>query len=153
MSSPEVIGISRSDHLGISIVKLTKEIRHSPLTTKKRIYKNFCRENFLNDIREAKENGKFQEVFESGDIDEASEIFAEAFNEVLEKHAPLRVIQNRKHYVPYITEQIREAMGRRDKLKKKAAETGGEADYNEYKVERNKVTKMLRSAKQNYYDE
>ena len=86
-------------------------------------------------------------VFETGDVDKASEAFTKAFNEVLEKHAPSRVIQNSIYYIPYISDKIREAIDKRDKLKNKAADTGDKTDFEAYMTERNKVILMLRNAK------
>ena len=153
MSKPEVIGLSKSDHLGISIVKSSKEIRSSPKTTKKRIYKNFSKDQFLNEIKEAQERGLFEDMFDQNDVDKATEIFTAVFKEILEKHAPLRVIQNRTNYIPYISNDIKEAMDKRDKLKVAASKTGNLDDFNQYKTERNKVTYMLRNAKKAYFDE
>ena len=153
MSSPELIGLSKSDHLGISIVKKSREIRSSPKTTKKRVYKNFCKEKFLKDISEAKEKGLFEDIFRQEDIDQAAVIFTNVFKQILENHAPLQIIQNRSNYIPYVTKEIKEAMILRDQLKVEAAKTGILDDFDKYKVERNKVTYMLRNAKKNYYDE
>ena len=75
------------------------------------------------------------------------------FNEVLEKHAPSRVIQNSIYYIPYISDKIREAIDKRDKLKNKAADTGDKTDFEAYKTDRNNVKRMLRNAKKNYHDE
>ena len=153
MSKPEVIGLSKSDHLGVSIVKSSKEIRTSPKTTKKRIYKNFSQEIFLNDIKEAQELGLFEDIFDQEDIDKATDIFTSTFQSILDKHAPLQVIQNRVNYIPYISNEIKEAMKERDMLKVIAANTGGVEDFDKYKNERNKVTYMLRNAKKDYFDE
>ena len=100
MSVPEVIGISKSDHLGVLVVKAAKEVRTSPNTTKKRVYKNFSKEAFLEDVKLAKENGQFSPIFETEDIDRSTEIFRRKLTEILEKHAPLKIIQNRNNYVP-----------------------------------------------------
>ena len=151
MSSPEVTGLSKSDHLGISIVKSSKEIRTSPKTTKKRVYKNFCKEKFLTEIKEAKEIGLFKDMFDGEDIDKATDIFTSIFNSILNKHAPLQIIQNRTNYIPYITKEIKEAMQERDKLKVEAAKSGDLDDFDKYKAVRNKVTYILRNAEKDYF--
>jgi hypothetical protein len=63
--SPEIIWFNKSDHLGVSIVKKSKELGNSPQTTKKRFYKNLCNLTFLNEIKEA----QFKIPFKTGDID------------------------------------------------------------------------------------
>ena len=152
MSQPEVIGVGQSDHLGILITKSSKEVRNYARTTRKRIYKNFNKETFLNDIQEAKCAGKFDGVFLASTPDEAVEAFTQSYCEVLDHHAPIKVIQNRKDYVPYISPHLSNLMVERDQLKESAAETGSMADYEEYKKKRNKVSSLLKSAKNNYYE-
>ena len=90
MSQPEVIWVGQSDHLGVLI---TKEVRNYARTTRKRIYKNFNKEAFLNNIQEAKCAGKFDGVFSASTPDEAVEAFTQSYCEVLDHHAPIKVIQ------------------------------------------------------------
>ena len=68
MTSPEIHGVGQSDHLGLLITKKTNEIRTSTKTTKKRIYKNFNAAAFIQDIKEAKQAGKFAEILTCEDI-------------------------------------------------------------------------------------
>ena len=53
----------------------------------------------------------------SRDPDEAFGHFEREFRIILDKHAPLKVIQNRTHYVPYISPEIKKNMEERNKLK------------------------------------
>ena len=117
VSSPVIIGVGKSDHLGILITKTSKEVRTYARTTRKRIYKNFSREAFIQDIKEAKRAGKFNGVFNAKNPDEAFEVFSNSFSEVLDRHAPIKVIQNRNDYVPYISPQLDQLMAERDRLK------------------------------------
>ena len=66
--------------------------------------------------------------------------------------APLKIIQNRTNYVPYITPTIRKAMQDRNKLKEEAAISGRIDDFEAYKKKRNQVTKALKTAEKDYYD-
>ena len=151
MSAAEIIGVGESDHLGILVTKKTREIRSSPRTTVKRIYKNFNRDDFLQDIIDAKVSGHFGQIHAADDIDDATEVFTKAFTNVLDKHAPLKVIQNRNNYVPYISNELKEKMKDRDKLKIEAAISGDKEKYSEYKAKRNEVSTNLKTAKSNYY--
>ena len=81
----------------------------------------------------------------------AGDVFTRVFTEILNKHAPLKVIQNRKHYIPYISKELKAVMKCRDDLKQKAARTGDVNDFNEYKKKRNEVTTKLRTAKSDYF--
>ena len=72
---------------------------------------------------------------------------------VLDKHAPVKIIQNRVNYQPYISEDIKKEMAERDNLKEKAANSGNPDDYENYKAKRNLVTYKIRSAEKDYYSE
>ena len=152
VSPPIVIGVGKSDHLGIIVTKSSKELRTFARTTKKRIYKNFDREAFSNDIEEAKRNGKFEGVHTADNPDEVFKVFEKSYCEVLDRHAPIKVIQNRTDYVPYITTEVKKAMDERNDLKENAAQSGSLDDFNEYKKKRNEVTMMLKTAEKDYFE-
>ena len=151
ISNVEILGVGKSDHMGTLVTKMSREIRTSPRTIKKRVYKNFNTENFKTDILNAKESGKFDGMHVTNDIEVAGDIFTNIFNEILNLHAPIKTIQNRNNYVPYITDEIKELIDERNDLKKKAIITGQVTDYDDYKVKRNLVSTKLKDAKTNYY--
>ena len=151
ISSLQVLGVGQSDHLGILATKYTRELRTSPKTTKKRIYKTFYKEAFVKDLRDAKEKGVFQAMHASDDIEEIGDTFCREFTRILDKHAPLKVIQNRNNYVPYISSDLKKEMDERDKLKEEAALTGDQATYSAYKAKRNEVRSKQRVAESEYF--
>ena len=148
---PEVLGIGKSDHLGLLVTKKTRELRTSPRTVKKRVYKNFDQNDFLKDILLAKESGLFDEMNNTEDIEVAGDIFTGVYTKILDKHAPLKVIQNRCNYVPYISNELKCQMKQRDLLKKSAAQSGDTDTYKEYQKVRNEVTTKLKTAEAEYY--
>ena len=117
MSAPKIVAIGKSDHMGLLVTKATKEIRSAQRTTLKRVYKNFDKETFMNDIKMAKEEGKFQSVLDSVDENDAFSKFCASYIPVLNKHAPLKIIQNRTHYVPYLNKELRSLMMTRNAAK------------------------------------
>ena len=129
-----------------------KKLEQAQKLRKKRIYKNFSKAEFNNDVKEAKKKGMFEEMFDHEDVDKATEIFTKVFNQVLDKHAPLKIIQNRTNYLPYISKEIDEVQKSRDSLKLEAAKIGDLDIYDNYKTDRNKLTYMLRSAEKDYLD-
>ena len=151
ISKPEILGIGQSDHLGLLVVKKTRELRTCPRTVKKRIYKNFDKNEFLKDIKEAKDNGLFDEMHATDDIEVAAKVFTDVFAEILDKHAPLKIIQNRSNYLPYISKELQNLMKHRNDLKKSAAISGDSEKYQLFKNIRNEVSTRLKSAKSEYY--
>ena len=151
ITAPEIIGVGRSDHLGVMMTKASKEVRHCTKTTRKRVYKYFNREAFLHDIEQAKVAGNFRDVHTADNPDDAFAAFEKAYCEVLDRHAPIKVIQNRKDYVPYISPQLEKMMAERNHLKENAAITGRLDDYNEYKKKRNEVSSILKNSEKEHY--
>ena len=94
--------------MGTLVTKVSREIRTSPRTIKKRVYKNFKCDDFKADILKAKEDGKFDGMHSTNNIETAGDIFTNTFNDILDKHAPIKTIQNRTNYVPYITDEIKD---------------------------------------------
>ena len=60
-------------------------------------------------------------------------------------------MQNRKNYVPYISDELKILMKARDDKKVAASESGSIEDFDLYLKMRNEVTSKLRTAKAEYY--
>ena len=153
ISNLQVHGDGSSDHLGITLNKFSREIRTSVRTARRRVYKTFDQQAFLSDIKTAKECGYFSPILNTDDIELAGDIFSEVFNRILDHHTPVKVIQNRSNYVPYISEEINNAMEERNKLKEEAAQSGDKDIYKKYKLKRNEVSTHLKSAEANHFTE
>ena len=125
----------------------------NPRTIKKQIYKNFNEISFINDIKQSKVNGDFAPVHQATNIEDAGEAFNNAFLKTFDLHAPIKVIQNRSNYVPYVTNELKELMAERDRLKLSASKSGDNQDFQNYKTLRNELTTKLKSAKFDYYQQ
>ena len=151
ISTPRIIGMGRSDHLGIMVTKSSREIRSNPRSIKKRIYKHFDEEAFRSEILQAKADGQFQAIFEAENEKTAYEIFENVFTLILDKHAPLKVLHNRNNYVPYLDKELKDLMKARDALKEEAAKSGDANAFERYKEKRNLVSTKLKNAEKKYY--
>ena len=83
-----------SDHNLIGFRRRNGAALVKPRIIRKRIYKNFDKTSFIKDLEEAKSAGKFDDIFTSKSPDEALEVFEKTFSDILDVHAPLKVIQN-----------------------------------------------------------
>ena len=141
-SSPVVSPFGASDHDLISYVRFSKDPPAPAKTIRKRSYKKFQKDKFLAELAEV----DWTEVLKNEDVDAANEIFTTKFRYVLNKHAPWIVFQVRKHFCPWLTEDTKKLMEKRDKLKQRAVElaqagdeqAAGEA-WLEFKQVRNQV--------------
>ena len=138
--TPRVEAAGDSDHLAVIVTKFSKELKNKPQTIKKRNYKNFKVDKFLNDVRNSQIN---EEITALEDLDEAAEKFQDMFGAILDKHAPVKVYQIRKHYVPYLSEEAKLLMEERDCLKTEATQTKDKTLLDEFKNKRNETKEKV----------
>ena len=93
VSTPEVIAVGNSDHLGVVLTKYTRAPKPKPKVVMKRSYKHFKTEDFLNDINSCDINA---DVTCENSLEHAATKFEVSFRAVLDRHAPIRVFQMRK---------------------------------------------------------
>ena len=129
MTSPELHSVRKSDHMGIFITRRSRKIRTGPRTTKREFTRSLIKTSSLKILLKQRE----KVTFEIDDVDTTIECFTETFCSILDKHAPLKIIQNRSNYVPYLTKEIKTLMTLRDTLKTEAVITGNLEDYDNYK--------------------
>ena len=67
-----------------------------------------------------------------------------------ETHAPIRSRRVRSEYAPWINETIIQEMNHRDYLKKKAVASKSESTHKIYKVQRNRVNRLIRNSKRKF---
>ena len=83
-SDPRIMVSGASDHDIISYVRFSKSPPTPARTIRRRSYKNFVEQAFLEDLSFV----DWSEVYASTDIDTAVDIFTEKFRCILNQHAP-----------------------------------------------------------------
>ena len=144
ISGPYVEAVGDSDHLGVRILKFSKSPPSRPQVIKRRIYKNFSTENFLTDIFHSNINIS---VTSHNNIETASEAFRNEFNAILDVHAPIKTIQIRRRYCPYLSEETKLLMKDRDVLHKEATKHGDPDLLKEFKEKAKEVKKAVEKDK------
>ena len=94
MSDPSVEAVGDSDHLGVVVTKYSRAEPLKPKTIRKRSYKNFIIEEFLVDIANSNID---RDVTSCDNIEDAAKVFEESSKFILDKHAPIKTFQMRKH--------------------------------------------------------
>ena len=141
----------------VGFVRLSKMPQTPCRTIRKRCYKNFQKEDFLNDLQ----NENWLEVYSHLDVENAVRCFTKKFKVILDKHAPWRIIQQRKFFIPWISNEAKQLMGQRDFWKKRAKSLacngiGGISSQDEveawrqYKYFRNKVNNIKKNDEYKY---
>ena len=145
-SSVTVTSFGSSDHDMISYNRYSKEPPIPARTIRKRSYKNFVPENYLEDLSRV----DWTDVLSCDDLDTATEMFTRKLRYILNLHAPWIIFQQRKFFTPWLTEDTKQLMKQRDQLKQRAKELAirdqgqyvseeQQSAWNEFKKLRNKV--------------
>ena len=90
-------------------------------------------------------------VLNSDNLEEASAIFSGIFGTILNKYAPLKVIQVRNNYAPWISNETKQLQKTRDLLKKESIQEQSNEKFEQYKKLRNYIVKRLKSDRLQYY--
>lgn len=143
ISSVKVRKLTLSDHYAIfGNRKIYSFIRkHSHQTITYRSVKNFDETAFVRDLIHVP--WEILDTFD--DVNDCVQIWNELFLEVVDRHAPLKQHRVRKNHQPdWLTPEILDTMKERNKYKINGNQT-------EYISLRNKVSSLIRSAKNNMY--
>ena len=113
----------------------------------KRSYKSFDIGSFLTDVHNSNLNEKITSI---NCLEEASKTFEDTFKGILDNHAPIKIFQTRKNYLPYLSEYTKELIQVRNRLKETSVSEGPK----DAEVEAKKLGKVIRKAikddKRNY---
>ena len=159
-SSVSVTPCGSSDHDMICYTRYSKEPQSPPRTIRKRSYKKFVLEKYLEDLSKV----DWEDVLSCGDLDIATEIFTIKLRNVLDIHAPWIIFQRRKSFCPWLTEETKKLMKERDNLKQiakelamrdqgRAVSTEQQAAWADYKRLRNRINNTKRNDENKYKSE
>ena len=132
-----------SDHKVIMGVRFTRMIRNSTRYVKKRSYKHFDEEKFLNAVKSISWWGLYQET----DVSRAAELFTCKIRSILDVMAPVKIFQTNTKYCPWLTDETKVKIEKRNKAQQDFSENKTEDNLNKYRSLRNKVTKSLKKDK------
>ena len=132
-----------SDHKLVYAIRHAEAIRKKVRYVTKRSFKNFNPEAFKDAIKAV----SWFEVYMAEDVNTAASLFTSKLNKVLDIFAPVKTIQLRSNYVPWLKNETKTAMEERNVAQKVAILTKDQNRLRAYRNLRNKVTNMIRSDK------
>ena len=147
MNSSTLVG-GNSDHLAIITTKLSKEVDNRPPLIKKRSYKYFEKSKFLLEVK----NTDFSSIMKTTDIDQASLLFNQIFGRILDNHAPIMVFQTRTNYAPWLSDDTKKEMLKRNALKSESATSDDPEILKKFKSLRNQIKSKLPGEEIKYYE-
>ena len=93
---------------------------------------------------------RWLDVYMCTDVDKAVRLLSSKITSILDKMAPMKTVQVRTNYNPWISQETKTVMLERDELQKRAAEAGDLDLWRRYKHLRNQVTNRLKSEEKNW---
>ena len=113
---------------------------------RKRSYKNFDPAEFIAAIQQV----SWLDVYLCTDVDMAVKLLSSKITNILDQMAPMKTIQVRSSYNPWISQETKDLMTERNQAQKEAAETGDPDKWRKYKQLRNRITSRLKSEEKNW---
>ena len=110
---------------------------------RKRVFRSFKDKDFQQAVQQL----SWWELYSCEDPDKAAEILTSKLTTILDQMAPLRTIQVRAKYAPWLSDSTKRLMNERNEAQKAASETKDQDDYRQYKFLRNQVTANVRQEK------
>ena len=135
-----------SDRKLIIATRYAKPIIKQQRYVTKRCYKDFKPEEF----KAAVQNILWLELYQCEDVDQAVDILTKNITSILDTMAPVRKIQVRSRFAPWLSTETKRLMRARDYAQQRAAESKKTEDIKEFKNLRNCVTNRLRQEKKNW---
>ena len=118
-------------------------IRSSTRYIKKRSYKIFDEDEFLDNIR----NSSWWDVYRTDDVDEAVHLLTTKLNSILDTMAPGKTFQTNIKYCPWLGDVPKVLIQERNKAQEIASENKTDENLSRFKKLRNRVTNNLKQDK------
>ena len=132
-----------SDHKLLTVTRYTKSFVQLPRYVKKRVFKNFNKNEFVRLLSES----NVDEVLTCSDANYAVNLLTNKINYILDILAPIRTIQTRANYVPGLSTETKQLQKQRNSAQKRAALTGNPEDWRIFRSLRNRATASVRKDK------
>ena len=87
------------------------------------------------------------------DIATAVNLVSTKLNNILDEMAPVKVIQVRSHYAPWMSEKTKQKILERDIAQKRASETQNNEEWENYRKLRNSINDDIRKEKKEWKEE
>ena len=134
-----------SDHNVVS-VEMTGKNFSSGGNTVKRIWRYFEQDKCMREFRER----DWSDVLLVTEVDVANSMMEERITEIMDRHAPMRTVQNRGNYNNWISRETKQQMERRDMAREIARASDLDQHWEEYRQLRNTCTSSQRQDKKQY---
>jgi hypothetical protein len=146
----DTVPLALSDHHMVYTVLNFCIKSQSFKTVKTRSYTNFNSHNYVSDLVTSDLINSVQSI---NNVNTAWNVFYNEFMRISKEHAPIRRrrLKTRIKPTPWMNNDIKKLMHRRDAQHKRAIKTKLPSDWDNYKKSRNEVTHNIRNRKKSYF--
>ena len=134
-----VIHLSIGDH---SLIYMVRKAHYVRSTIKIRTLKKFSSEDFLRDLNQQ----PWANVYHSRCPNDMWRIWKELLMGVIDNHAPVRSRRISNKSSPWVTNELKRLMYKRDYLKKQAISSGDPSIWCQYRQARNHTNNEIKKA-------
>ena len=146
LSEVNAVFTGGSDHKLLKVTRFSKSFQPSARYVRKRSYKDFSEQVFLNRVREI----SWFNLYMCEDTNTAVKILTDELTTILDELAPVRTIQLRSRYAPWLTKETKVLQKERDKAQQAASLSGSQEDWRLYKNLRNSTNSTMRKEKKKW---
>ena len=146
LSSVQTYFTGMSDHKLLKFTRFTKSLKQSPRYVRKRTFQNFDEELFKQNVAEC----GLEEILIYNDTNTAAELLTSKLNGILDVMAPVKKIQTRVKYSPWLSKDTKVLIRDREASQAKAAETDDPEDWRIFRSLRNQVIAKKRADKKKW---
>ena len=137
---------SSTDHQALVIEKVIKLHIKTPGPRKMRSFKDYSKQR----MNEALNPQMLESLIGSTDTNLVANVMVMHITQAIDKIAPVKLIQPRAQYAPYLTVETKVQIKLRDSMRLKANVTGKEEDFKAYKKMKNRTLRTQRKDKLNW---
>ena len=135
-----------SDHKLIKVTRFSKSLKRTARYVRKRCYKEFSEAAFCSAVKQI----SWWDLYACDDASQAACILTSKLTNILDTMAPVRRIQIRTKYAPWLSAESKSWIKERDAAQSKSALSGDIDDWRKYKNIRNTTTARLRAEKSSW---
>ena len=146
LSSVQTFYTGMSDHKLLKVTRFSKSYKQNPRYVRKRVFKKFDSEAFKQDLS----GSNLEEILYTADVNIATALLVTKLTEALDKTAPVRTIQTRTRYAPWISDATKDLQKARNEAHEKAAQSDCPEDWRHFRSLRNQATASSRSDKREW---
>ena len=132
-----------SDHKLIKVTRSAKSIARNSRYVRKRCYRDFDERKFREEVAKL----SWHDLYLCENVEEAVHILTSSLTRILDQLAPIKTVQMRTKYAPWLSAGTKAMMKERDTAQAHASETQDADDWRQFKNLRNTITNRMRHEK------